>query len=75
MYRIIKLLNGKYHGQFRLQDGTEYYMFDTLGEAIKKAKKFAKVTNGDANLKKSGMTFLQETTKRVTVTEFESWKP
>ena len=76
MYTIIKLQNGKFQGVFRLQDGTERYLYDTLEEAVKGAKEFAKFMNGARGkykLKRSGITFLQE--QPVTKTCFVEWVP
>ena len=72
MYTIIKLLNGKYLGQFRLQDGTERYTFDTLEEAIKEAIQFARVLNG-TKIKRKSITFLQE--QPVTEIQYVPWSP
>lgn len=73
MYTIVKLQNGKFLGMFRLQDGTERYTYDTLEEAIKGAKSFAKYMNGNKNLKKKHINYLQE--KAVVETQFVDWEP
>lgn len=72
MYTIIKGLDGKFHCQFRLQDGTEYYTEDSLEVAIEHAKNFAKTMNG-TKIKKKDITFLQEARKRET--RLIEWKP
>lgn len=59
MYTIILRRDGKYHCQFRLQDGTERYVEDSLEAAIEHAKTFAKVMNG-VKIKKKDITFLRE---------------
>lgn len=75
MYVITRLLNGKFYCAFRLQDGTEYYTYATLEEAIRGAKSFAKVVNHNPKLKKKNITFLQETRKRVTQSNYVEWRP
>jgi hypothetical protein len=72
MYTIILGLDGKYHCQFRLQDGTEYYVEDSLESAIKGAKAFAKAYN-HSKIKKKDITFLRE--RQVAAVEYDSWKP
>jgi hypothetical protein len=72
MYTIIRLNNGKFLGMFRLQDGTERYTYDTLKEAIKGAKSFAKTCNG-MKIKKKHISFLQE--QPVTEVKLVPWDP
>lgn len=72
MYTIILGLDGKYHCQFRLQDGTEYYTEETLEAAVDHAKRFAKFMNG-MKIKKKNITFLRQTP--VTEVKLVPWKP
>lgn len=72
MYTIIKLRSGKFHGQFRLQDGTEHYQYDTIAEAVKGAIDFAKHCNG-SKIKKKDILFLEE--QPVTETKLVPWDP
>jgi hypothetical protein len=73
MYVITKLLSGKFHCAFRLQDGTEYYTYDTVEEAVKSAKEFARYMNGDKNLKKKDIAFLEEQRNPVVQTTYVPW--
>lgn len=72
MYMIIKCLDGKIRGRFRLQDGTERYEFSTIEEDIEKAKEFAQVCNG-TKIKKKDVRFVQEV--QTLETKLMPWKP
>lgn len=72
MYKIIRLLNGTFACQFRLQDGTEYYTETTLEKAIAHAKLFAKVMNG-MKIKKRDIEFYRE--EPIVKNELVPWTP
>jgi hypothetical protein len=73
MYTIILGLDGKYHCQFRLQDGTEYYTEPTLETAIAHAKKFARIVNGDKKLKKKDIAFYKQ--EPIQEVKLVPWRP
>ena len=73
MYVIVELPNKKYECQGRIQDGTEYWTCDTLEEAIKSMKQFAKFMNGATKLKKKDILFLRQ--QQVTRVEYVEFKP
>ena len=52
MYAIYKQQDGKYYCTGMLQDGTERWTKDTLEEAIKSLKEFAKTMNGARGIHK-----------------------
>lgn len=70
---IVELPNKKYECQGRIQDGTEYWTCDTLEEAIKSMKQFAKVMNGAPKLKKKDILFLRQ--QQIIRTEYTEFKP
>ena len=73
MYTIVELPSGKYECQGRIQDGTEYWTCDTLEEAIKSMKQFAKFMNGATKLKKKHIRFLHQ--QQVIRTEYVEFRP
>ncbi len=72
MYTIFKGHDGKFHCQGRLQDGTERWVKDTLEEAIKSMKSFAKFGNG-TKIKKKDIQFLQLV--QVVEEKWVEWRP
>lgn len=61
MYAICKGDDGKFYCHGRLQDGTERWVKNTLEEAIKSMKQFAKSMNGQ-KIKKKNIEYLQTAT-------------
>ena len=47
MYKIIKKLDGKFYCECTIQDGTERWIEDTLGNAIASMKQSAECLNHD----------------------------
>lgn len=74
MYTIILGLDGKYHCEGMLQDSTERWSHDTLDEAVKSMKDFAKHGNHD-NIKKKDITFLRVAPVTEPLYRYEEWKP
>ena len=72
MYTIYLLLSGKFYCMGKLQDGTERWEEDTLEEAIKSMKSFAKALNG-TKIKKKDIEFFKE--RACEVSEFVPWQP
>lgn len=72
MYTIIELGNGKYRCEGKLQDSTERWDEDSLEEAIKSMKEFAKFGNG-VKIKKKDIVFLRAV--QVVKTEYQQFKP
>lgn len=60
MYTIVRLLNGKFYCQGRLQDSTERWEEQTMPAAIASMKTFMKHGNGEKNPSVKMITFLEE---------------